>query len=201
MTYSHLVGADDITGNPTIAACSGIYQQPIPKAYEARVTVMGETCFATRINSQENPRTSTDWRVDQANLRMEPMDLPEAVATRCTAFLRTLGLLFGCFDFVVTPEGDWYFLECNEQGQWLWQESHCPDLTMLDAFAQFIRAPSPSFRYQPDTAPLRLRDYMAHHWEAELRQSISRNVIRTAPHVRVEGNAAPAARVLVPSGQ
>ncbi|MFE4828454.1 hypothetical protein [Streptomyces sp. NPDC056672] len=25
------------------------------------------------------------------------------------------------FDFAVTAAGDWYFLECNPNGQWAWQ--------------------------------------------------------------------------------
>jgi glutathione synthase/RimK-type ligase-like ATP-grasp enzyme len=31
-------------------------------------------------------------------------------------------LNFGCFDFIVTPEGEYVFLECNPNGQWLWIE-------------------------------------------------------------------------------
>lgn len=189
MTYSHLVVAEQVAGNPTISACSGIYQQPIAKSFEARLTVMGETCFATRIHSQENPRTLTDWRVDQANLRIDPMSVPPEVAEGCVAFLRRLGLLMGCFDFIVTPDDEWFFLECNEQGQWLWQESHCPQLTLLDAFAEFIRAPHAGFRYAPPASPLRLRDYMR-QWGGDLRQSMARNVVRAAAHVRIEGSAA-----------
>ena len=29
---------------------------------------------------------------------------------------------FGAFDFIVTPELKWIFLEINPNGQWLWLE-------------------------------------------------------------------------------
>jgi hypothetical protein len=35
-------------------------------------------------------------------------------------FLQCLGLNFGAFDFVVTPDNQWVMLECNPAGQWLW---------------------------------------------------------------------------------
>jgi glutathione synthase/RimK-type ligase-like ATP-grasp enzyme len=31
-------------------------------------------------------------------------------------------LNFGCFDFIVTSNNDYIFLECNPNGQWLWIE-------------------------------------------------------------------------------
>ena len=49
-------------------------------------------------------------------------DLPTWVADFCTTFLHRLHLNFGCFDFIVTPEGEYVFLECNPNGQWLWIE-------------------------------------------------------------------------------
>jgi glutathione synthase/RimK-type ligase-like ATP-grasp enzyme len=38
------------------------------------------------------------------------------------ALLDRLGLRFGALDFVVTPDGEWWFLECNPNGQWAWIE-------------------------------------------------------------------------------
>ena len=31
-------------------------------------------------------------------------------------------LNFGAFDFIVTPDDEWIFLEINPNGQWLWLE-------------------------------------------------------------------------------
>jgi D-alanine-D-alanine ligase-like ATP-grasp enzyme len=31
-------------------------------------------------------------------------------------------IVFGAFDFIVTPDDEWVFLEVNPNGQWLWLE-------------------------------------------------------------------------------
>jgi hypothetical protein len=36
------------------------------------------------------------------------------------SYLREFNLTFGAFDFSVTPDGRWWFLECNPAGQWGW---------------------------------------------------------------------------------
>ncbi|GHF51088.1 hypothetical protein GCM10018790_31110 [Kitasatospora xanthocidica] len=38
-----------------------------------------------------------------------------------TANLDEFRLVYGAFDFAITTRGDWYFLECNPNGQWAWQ--------------------------------------------------------------------------------
>ena len=52
--------------------------------------------------------------------------------------MRDLGIAFGCIDMILTPEGEYVFLEVNEQGQFLFLEQLCPDLPMLDIFIQFL---------------------------------------------------------------
>ena len=63
--------------------------------------------------------------------------MPESIAGKCTAFLRRMGLSFGCFDFIVTPSGEYVFLECNPNGQWLWVELET-GLPISQAIAEFL---------------------------------------------------------------
>jgi acetyl/propionyl-CoA carboxylase alpha subunit len=42
--------------------------------------------------------------------------------------MKIMQLEFGALDFIVDPEGNWWFLEVNPSGQWLWIET----LTGLD---------------------------------------------------------------------
>jgi hypothetical protein len=44
------------------------------------------------------------------------------LTTRLHLYMRTLGLNFGCFDFIVPEAGEPIFLECNCNGQWYWVE-------------------------------------------------------------------------------
>jgi glutathione synthase/RimK-type ligase-like ATP-grasp enzyme len=100
----------------------GVFQQLIPKAYELRVTVVGSRVFSARIDSQSRPETKVDWRhlpfeVDDV------LDLPTGIESRILAFMKELGLVYGAFDFIVTPEGRHVFLEVNPAGQYMWIES------------------------------------------------------------------------------
>jgi glutathione synthase/RimK-type ligase-like ATP-grasp enzyme len=38
------------------------------------------------------------------------------------SLVRRLGLEFGAIDLLLTPQGDYVFLEINPNGQWLWLE-------------------------------------------------------------------------------
>lgn len=49
-------------------------------------------------------------------------DLPSDVEKSCINFLKRQGLVYGAMDFIVTPEGEYYFLENNPFGQYLWLE-------------------------------------------------------------------------------
>ncbi len=101
-------------------------QTYIPKACELRVTVVGERCFVAMVDSQNhsNIAAKTDWRRDDSGqLKWSVFyDFPNIQKLRCLSFLRRMGLNFGCFDFILTLEGEYVFLECNPNGQWLWLE-------------------------------------------------------------------------------
>jgi glutathione synthase/RimK-type ligase-like ATP-grasp enzyme len=70
---------------------------------------------------------------------VEPYELPPAVSEKCLELMRRLGIIFGCFDFIVTPDGRHVFLEVNPMGQWLWVEQMC-GMPLLEAFCEFLGA-------------------------------------------------------------
>ena len=125
-----------------------IYQCNVPKAYEVRVTCMGAEQVAAALHSQHQEQSRTDWRtVMPDTLNIERIDIPPAVAWRCAAFMRELDLRFGCFDFIVTPDGRWVFLEMNQMGQFLWVEEANGELPLLQMFCDFLVSRDPAFRY------------------------------------------------------
>lgn len=63
--------------------------------------------------------------------------------------MRRMGLVFGALDFIVTPEGDYVFLEVNEQGQFLWIEELNPNIPILDMFVQFLTHGKRDFIWNP----------------------------------------------------
>lgn len=96
------------------------FQQAIPKAYEVRLFAYEGRCHAFRVDSQVAKTTSTDWRHGAAFLDWAPIETPEFIDKAAQKFLKYCKLFYGSFDFVVTPSGDWVFLECNRDGQWIW---------------------------------------------------------------------------------
>jgi len=52
----------------------------------------------------------------------------------------SLGLVFGALDFVVTPDGQWIFLEINPNGQWFWIERQT-GMPISTALAELLRGP------------------------------------------------------------
>jgi hypothetical protein len=51
--------------------------------------------------------------------------------------LANLGLRYGAFDFVRTPDDRFVFLEVNPTGEWAWLEEHLA-LPMRDAFIRLF---------------------------------------------------------------
>lgn len=96
-----------------------IYLQTyIPKQCEVRITVINQIFYTIRIDTKDK----LDWRTDYENHQYSIIDCPEKIRNNCLAMLEHYHLNFGAFDFIVTPENEWIFLELNPNGQWLWLE-------------------------------------------------------------------------------
>ncbi|HEX6884699.1 MAG TPA: hypothetical protein VF530_15095 [Planctomycetota bacterium] len=118
----------------------GIFQPRIEKAHELRVTVLGTRVVTARIVSQAHTATRLDWRRRTKELALEPDELPPEVERRVHELMRRLGLVFGCLDFIVTPDGRHVFLEVNPMGQFLWVEHSHPEIRLLGPFCDFLLA-------------------------------------------------------------
>lgn len=119
-------------------------QNYVKKQFELRITVVCDDMFACKIDSQSMPadKGAVDWRQGYDHgLKHEKYELPTWVASFCKEFLRRMHLRFGCFDMIVTPEGEYVFLECNPNGQWLWIE-HATGLKISEAIAYHLANPS-----------------------------------------------------------
>lgn len=155
VTYTRLVSGDDLPSDRAVTASPGIFQEWIPKSYEVRVTFMGAHHVSAKLLTAEQE----DWRISiGGDLRAELFKLPDLVAESCRSLMNRLGIIFGCFDFVVRPDGSWVFLEVNEMGQFLWVERLLEDAYLLDAFCQFLLEPSADFNYTRKSSSRKLRE-------------------------------------------
>lgn len=149
LAYATNITVEDLTSDTILQSTAGIYQQKIAKAFELRITYFGTYGVAVKLRSQEHPKGQMDWRaIPTHELIIEPYEIPQDINEKCIALMRKLGLLFGCFDFIVTPDNEYYFLEINEQGQFLWIEELNPDIKMLDIFVEFLIAKGDNFSYK-----------------------------------------------------
>lgn len=152
----------DLPADELLRLTPGIFQARVEKSHELRVTVMGHHLVTARLCSQEVEAAQLDWRAAGARLRLEPDRLPYTVEAACLRLMRSLGIVFACFDFIVTPEGEHVFLEVNPSGQFLWVEESNPELLVLAPFVDFLIAGRPDFRWQPSPGAVRHEDaYLA----------------------------------------
>jgi glutathione synthase/RimK-type ligase-like ATP-grasp enzyme len=107
----------------TIPHTANLYQEYIPKEVELRINVIGTRVFATAIHSQNSERTCIDWRKSYNDLRYSDYTLPEHIQAACLQMLSRLNLQFSAIDMIVTPNGEYVFLELNCNGQWGWIEA------------------------------------------------------------------------------
>ena len=125
--YSRKAKAGDIIAQPNEAFWQTVcfLQNYVEKKYELRITVCNEDVIACKIDSQslDDDKGKVDWRQGyDYGLKQEIVEIPNEIKTFCTSFLKEMHLNFGCFDFIVTPNDEYVFLECNPNGQWLWIE-------------------------------------------------------------------------------
>ncbi|OLT16533.1 hypothetical protein BJF78_14025 [Pseudonocardia sp. CNS-139] len=93
---------DDLRG---VETTMHLFQEFIePKAFEARVTVVRDRIFAAAIHASSDA-SKVDFRADYDSLTYTIIEPPGHVTTGMLAFMRAFGLLFGAFDFAVTPGG------------------------------------------------------------------------------------------------
>ncbi|MFI6347484.1 ATP-grasp ribosomal peptide maturase [Streptomyces sp. NPDC050560] len=132
------VEADEI--DHAVSHSAHLFQARVPKVADVRAVVVGARVFSALITA---PSGTVDWRQEYRSLVYEPVDCPETTRRALVRFLTGFGLSFGAFDFAVTPEGAWWFLECNPNGQWAWLEE-AAGLPITSAIADLLENGAPS---------------------------------------------------------
>jgi glutathione synthase/RimK-type ligase-like ATP-grasp enzyme len=121
MVFTTLLEESDLADDESLTACPALDQRLIEKAFELRVTVVGDSVFTCRIDSQSTDDGTVDWRhAVSSGVGLEAHELDPQVARMCVALTRRLGLEFAGIDLIVTPGGDHVFLELNAAGTWAW---------------------------------------------------------------------------------
>ena len=120
--YTTAVSTADLGGDDGLAIAPVIYQRHLEKRCDIRVTVVGHSIYAAAIRSQDADSAKVDWRRSDVELEHEVHALPDDITRACQRLMKALNLHFGAIDLVLAPNGEYYFLEINPNGQWLWLE-------------------------------------------------------------------------------
>lgn len=135
LIFTNVLSTDLIDSLHEYELTPAIFQEFVEKDYEIRVTVVGTSIFAARINSQADEQSRIDWR--RKRLTFEKYSLPKHIEEKCIKMMCELRINFAAFDFIRTPSGEYVFLELNPNGQWVWIEQDTK-LKISDAIIKYL---------------------------------------------------------------
>ncbi|MBQ0826324.1 ATP-grasp ribosomal peptide maturase [Streptomyces tagetis] len=95
-----------------------LLQRRVVKRADIRLTAVGKRLLAARkaVLSPGDPE-EVDVRFAASREPWRRTAVPRYVADGVRAYLREARLAYGAFDFAEDGEGTWWFLECNQSGQ------------------------------------------------------------------------------------
>lgn len=118
--------------------CPVLLQEYIEKSYDLRLTIIGHRIFACKIDATRSDAGRMDWRAyDLANTPHSPYDLPAEISEDIIGICAQLKLDYATIDLCVTPAKDYYLLDINPFGKYLWIE-YAIGAPITDAIARFL---------------------------------------------------------------
>ncbi|MGW1798685.1 ATP-grasp ribosomal peptide maturase [Streptomyces sp. NPDC001984] len=95
-----------------------LLQRRVAKRADIRLTVVGEQLLAARkaVAADADP-DDVDVRFAPSASPWLPVYVPPRVAAAVHAYMKSAELAYGAFDFAEDVDGIWWFLECNQSGQ------------------------------------------------------------------------------------
>ncbi|MFH8617446.1 ATP-grasp ribosomal peptide maturase [Streptomyces sp. NPDC017979] len=130
-----LVPADaDFTN---VAAGPTLLQRYIAKRADIRLTGVGDELFAARKLAEPG---QVDGRYGETGHQWHAVQTPESVRRAVLKYKETAQLAYGAFDFAEDDEGTWWFLECNQGGQFGFVELET-EQPVADAVARWLSCP------------------------------------------------------------
>ncbi|MEW2301257.1 ATP-grasp ribosomal peptide maturase [Streptomyces sp. NPDC006655] len=95
-----------------------LLQRRVAKRADIRLTVVGERLLAARkpVHPDAHP-DDVDVRFAPSVSPWQEAEVPLRVAEAVHTYMKDAGLAYGAFDFAEDADGIWWFLECNQSGQ------------------------------------------------------------------------------------
>ncbi|MEH2063799.1 MAG: MvdC family ATP-grasp ribosomal peptide maturase [Nostoc sp.] len=136
--YTSTVKEEDLQDAESLRYCPMVFQEQIPKQQELRVVYVNGHVFVGALEASVYAAAKVDWRKPGVEVgAWQHHQLPDQVIHRLQAFMGKFGLLFGALDFILTPSGEYVFLEVNPIGEWGMLERDL-DLPIASAIADAL---------------------------------------------------------------
>lgn len=134
---------DMLPEDEVLTYAPAIYQQMIVKQFDVRMVLLGRAVYSYSLH---NPTGAIDWRQDagQGLVQVQLIHTPPEVEAGVLDFAARSQIAFGSLDFAVDNNGQWWFLEINEGGQFLWLDDFNPLLHVQEKFLAFLTSPEGS---------------------------------------------------------
>ena len=114
-----------------------LFQERIDKVCDLRATIVGQQIFVAKITGK-NEDACLDWRFEPK--KVSSFELPVQIKEKCFELMAQLGLSFAALDLCLDKDGNYFFLEANPAGQFLWLEDELK-MPISQAIAKVLLAP------------------------------------------------------------
>lgn len=124
-----------------------LLQRRVGKKADIRLTAVGDELLAARkeIDEDADPDDpgTVDVRFASSDIPWRPAEVPPRIAEAVRRYLRDAELAYGAFDFAEDADGTWWFLECNQSGQFGFVEVETGQ-PIARTVAQWLARPGPT---------------------------------------------------------
>ncbi|GGY19815.1 ATP-grasp ribosomal peptide maturase [Streptomyces djakartensis] len=133
-----LIGPD--SDFSAVAAGPALLQRYIPKRADIRLTCVGSRLFAARKTAEPD---QVDGRYGDTGHTWEPVPVPDRIRKSVLDYVDMARLAYAAFDFAEDEDGFWWFLECNQSGQFGFLELQTGQ-PVSEAVARWLSRPARS---------------------------------------------------------
>ena len=120
-----------------------LLQRRIAKRADIRLTAVGDRILAARKDTAPGGDPDVvDVRFAPSATPWRPAEVPPRLAEAVRTYLREAELAYGAFDFAEDADGTWWFLECNQSGQFGFVEVDTGQ-PIARTIAEWLAGPSP----------------------------------------------------------
>jgi len=103
-----------------------LFQEKINTHFEIRVFYIDGKLFASAILCDAGYNTDDRKKImSQSNIHVIPYALPEILKENIAKFMHSMNLAMGAIDLIKCKSGEYYFLEVNPIGQYLYESEKC----------------------------------------------------------------------------